>query len=548
MIPLRSEPYRFDPGFEAIVVTMSCTRQKFYGRVGHELDPELLKDESAKLGMRAARQIATENGAGPSSAVLVLQRLRRWMSDGKVSFEQINALNDYFDETIDAGMPDEESVISELVPIIQQRIRDAAVQAGIDSFSKKGDLSKVVAMEQRAARVGAVAEASSTMRLTTLSQVSPERVSWFWQGRIAFGSLTLLDGDPGLGKSTLLTDLAARCSAGMSMPLGGPPPPPAGVLMLSAEDHTANTIKPRVMAAGGDPSRIHVWDAVADGVGGERPACLPDDLVLLESALGRAKARLLIIDPLFAFLSGRIDSHKDQDVKRALTTLAKLAERLRIAVVAVRHLNKSGNDRALYRGGGSIGVVGAARSALLVGRDPGDPDIRVLAPIKNNLSRLAPSLKFRIVTDMVGLEDVDVGRVEWLGECECTADALVAPPPPEKARALETARDFLLEFLRDGAKSATMVSAAALAENISERTLERARARLGVKATKAVGEHGAWQWSLPTPEEKKADGGVGGVGGHESESGHANGVSGVVAAHTNGTTRCTPPTPPTPPS
>lgn len=156
MIPKKVEPYNFDPGFEAEVVTLACGNQAFFGRIGHELDPELFKNEQAKIAMRAAHRIYREHGHGPASLTITLQKLRSDMTDGKITLESIRKVGDYFDETIDDGLPPVDDVIAALTPMVALRIRDEATKTAIDAFAKKGDLSKVVALEERAARVGTV--------------------------------------------------------------------------------------------------------------------------------------------------------------------------------------------------------------------------------------------------------------------------------------------------------------------------------------------------------------------------------------------------------
>jgi len=227
---------------------------------------------------------------------------------------------------------------------------------------------------------------------TLVEDVAPERVSWLWRGRIPLGKITLIDGDPGTGKSALATDLAARVSVGRKFP-DGTPCRAGGVVIASAEDGLADTIRPRLDAAGADLSRVLALATVPDG-DTERLISVPEDIGVIRRGIEQVQARLVVIDPLMAFLSGDVNSHRDQDVRRALAPLAKLAEETGAALVVVRHLNKSSDGNALYRGGGSIGIVGQARSALLVARHPEDDRRRVLASLKSNLAEPAPSLAF----------------------------------------------------------------------------------------------------------------------------------------------------------
>jgi len=210
-----------------------------------------------------------------------------------------------------------------------------------------------------------------------LSEVKAEQVSWLWRGRIPRGKLSIWEGDPGIGKSAATTDVAARVSVGRPWP-DGAPCEAAGVVLLSAEDGLADTIRPRLDAAGGDPSRVLALATVQDAHG-ERLVSIPEDLEIIRLGIERVNAKLMIVDPLMAFLSGDVNSHRDQDVRRALAPLAAVAESTGAAVVVVRHLNKDSGGNVLYRGGGSIGIIGAARCALLVAKHPEDENIRNLS-------------------------------------------------------------------------------------------------------------------------------------------------------------------------
>ncbi len=330
---------------------------------------------------------------------------------------------------------------------------------------------------------------------TLLSDVQPESVEWLWRGRIPRGKLSIVDGDPGLGKSAMTTDLAARVSAGLGLP-DGSPCEAAGAVICSAEDGLADTIRPRLDAAGGDPERVVALATVPDGEGMERLLSVPGDVPLIEKAIERVGAILVVIDPLMAFLSGTTDSYRDQDVRRALAPLAKLAERTGAAVVVVRHLNKQGGKNPVYRGGGSIGIIGAARSGMIVGADPDDEDRRVLAPVKNNLAAPAPSLAFT-------LQQADNGavRVDWRGETSLSAGDLLATPRDDNSSALELAQEFLTELLAEGPVPHREVVDAAEQAGISMRTARRAKQELGVRsvAVREAGERGVrgWEWRLP---------------------------------------------------
>lgn len=332
--------------------------------------------------------------------------------------------------------------------------------------------------------------------LVKVSSVEPERVEWLWMHRIPRGKVTVLDGDPGLGKSTVTLDLAARVSKGRPMPSDEREREAAGVVLLTAEDGIGDTIRPRLEAAGADLERVAVLAAVRDDEGKPRLPVIPDDVEAIRGALRDLRAGLLVIDPLMAFLAGRVDSHRDQDVRGALHLLADLAERERVAVVIVRHLNKAGGGHPIYRGGGSIGIIGACRAGLLVAPDPKDDTRRVVAVSKSNLGPVPPSLAYRLV------QSVDASRIDWEGVAEgCSASDLLAAQRDdgEGSGLREEAEAFLRELLAKGPVPAKDVDRDRRAAGISERTLDRAKARLGVRARHEgrPGEAGRWAWWLP---------------------------------------------------
>jgi hypothetical protein len=321
-----------------------------------------------------------------------------------------------------------------------------------------------------------------------LSEVEPEAIDWRWPLRIARRKITLLDGDPGLGKSVLAIDWASRMTRGLPWP-DGAACSSAGVVILSAEDGLADTIRPRLDACGADVTRVVAVQSVGDD---DHSPVIPADLPRVEAAIARVGAGLLIVDPLMAYLDGNTNSYRDQDVRRALRPLAELAERTGVAVVVIRHLNKAPGGPAMYRGGGSIGIIGAARIALLVGRDPEDEDRRVLAPLKVNIGPKPPALAYR-------LEEAPNGsvRVAWEGECSLTAEQLLAAPTDEEERgAIVEADEFLTDFLAAGPMATKTVIVEAGKAGIAERTLRRAAKRRGVRHRK-LGMGGGWVWELP---------------------------------------------------
>jgi hypothetical protein len=356
--------------------------------------------------------------------------------------------------------------------------------------------------------------------LVLVADVDRERVRWLWPDRIPLGKVTVLDGDPGTGKSTLTLTVAAKVTTGSPFP-DGAQPERGDVILLSAEDDIGDTIRPRLEAAGADLSRCWVLPDVHPEGKEPRPPELPADLFLLEDLAKQKRAALVVVDPLMAFLSGQVDSHRDQDIRRVLASLGYLAARTGAAVVIVRHMNK-GQGSALYRGSGSIGIVGAARAGLLVAPDPDDEDRRILAMSKTNLGKKRESLAYRIVED----ELYGVARVVWDGASRHTANDLVRPQvDEEQAPALAEAMRVLKEILADGSLPAGNVKRIAATAGVKERTLDRARQALGVTTRRiGFGQQAHYEWSMPAnPPGAMADGEHGEHGMDAMGAPHAKG-------------------------
>ncbi|MEZ6243371.1 MAG: AAA family ATPase [Phycisphaerales bacterium] len=342
--------------------------------------------------------------------------------------------------------------------------------------------------------------------LVRLCDVKPEAVAWLWYGRLALGKLTLIASDPGLGKSLVTLDIAARVSTGSGWPDGcGAGMAPGGVVLLSAEDAIADTIRPRLDAAGADARRIIVVEAVhAAGHAGRalvRPVDLSLDLPAIEVAIkSMEECRLVVIDPVTAYLGG-VDSHKNADVRGVLAPLAELATRHRVAVVAVTHLNKSGGGPAIYRAMGSLAFTAAARTAWTVSKDRNDPSRRFLLPMKNNLSPDAGGLAYRIET--AGADGSPI--VAWESDPVFISadDALGGDRDRAGGRTeRDDAVDWLRDFLADGPKPAREVLSEAKAAGFSKRTLDRAKPMAGV-LTRKDGISGGWVWSLDDSSQER---------------------------------------------
>jgi hypothetical protein len=326
--------------------------------------------------------------------------------------------------------------------------------------------------------------------LVRLSSVQPESVRWLWPSRIALGKLTILAGEPGLGKSFLTMDIAARVSTGNPWPDAPNGFNQAGsVILLSAEDDLADTIRPRLDAAGADVEYITALQGVAY-TGESRARCfnLERDLPALERAIQATPGcRLIVIDPISAYLGGN-DSHKNAEIRALLMPLAELAARSKAAVLGVTHLNKGIGGKALHRITGSIAFVAAARAGWLVEADKHDDKLRLFLPIKNNLAPDAGGLAYRIID----------GAVVWdSGRVDVTADeALSADTSADSRRQLADAEKWLSDYLASGPKRAKDAFEGAQANLITKATLKRAKKALKVKSDKD-GFDGDWLWSIP---------------------------------------------------
>ena len=315
-----------------------------------------------------------------------------------------------------------------------------------------------------------------------MSEIEPQPVEWLWKPRIALGEITVVDGDPGTNKSSFTMDMAARVSTGKSMP-DTSETVQGGVLLLAAEDSIRKTLPLRLIAAGANMTKVAVF---------EEAISLPGDMATLREAVFKLGAKLVVCDPFSAFLGGNACS--DQSVRQALMPLKNLAEQSNAAVVMVRHLTKSGGKHALYRALGSIGIVAAVRSALLVAKDPQDENLRVMCHYKNNLGPLASSLLFEPVAEGGAV------KIEWRGECDYKPEDLLGTKSGDKKRV--AAQKFLVDCLANGPVEQAILKAKAQSGGFAWRTVERAREDLGIRSRRrGWGPGSKWLWTLNVDDE-----------------------------------------------
>lgn len=399
---------------------------------------------------------------------------------------------------------------------------------------------------------------SPTSAITrSFSEIKPEPLEWLWPGRLPLGKLSLLVGDPGLGKSLLTVDIAARVSRGTSFADGGQCEPGA-VIIASAEDDPADTIRPRLDAAGGDVSRIHVLEGMrvtlSDNSTAERSFDLETGIAALEDALARIPGvRLVIIDPISAYL-GATDSHSNAEVRGLLSPLAALAAKHNAAILGITHLRKAAGA-AVYRAIASIAFTAAARAVWAVACDPEDEERRLLLAVKQNLAASMGGLAFRVRANN------GVPRLEWEeGSVGLNADETLSIGAEDRSERRE-ARAWLQGLLLDGPIAVKKIQAEAEAAGLSWATVRRARQSLPIAADKS-GYRGGWEWRLEHAQHEDAHPGETDVsafdqplgntklnGNHTDEGAHASDLStfGSQAArreptrpcsHCNGTGKC----------
>jgi len=319
--------------------------------------------------------------------------------------------------------------------------------------------------------------------IVTMDQIKAEKVDWLWTNRIPLGRLTLIDGDPGVGKSWFSLTVASAVTRGDELPFGQKPTGPANVLLMSCEDGYSDTERPRLDELGADVSRI----AIPNPSRG-----LPTTMLnasFIEQAVKLQGPALVIIDPIVAF-AGRKNTDRANEVRELLSPLMDIAQRHALACLIIRHFTKQVDAKAMYRGGGSVDFMAACRSAFIIVESEQEPGMRVLAQDKNTLGPKSPSLSFYI----------DDSGFRWGKQVEADEEELLAASRTDNRKKekgqLDLARQFLLETLAKGPMASTEIFTKAEEAGISTPTVWRAKkVEPGIKATKGRGT-GQWFWRL----------------------------------------------------
>ena len=313
------------------------------------------------------------------------------------------------------------------------------------------------------------------LKMIRMSEVQSQEIEWLWYPFIPYGKLTIIQGDPGDGKTTMVLNLAAKLSKGEALDENMKVTEPVNVIYQTAEDGLADTVKPRLELAGADCERIIVIDE------SDKSLSMVDER--LEEAIVRTGARLLILDPIQAYLGGGMDMNRANEARDMTKKLGALAEKTKCAIILIGHMNKASGNKAAYRGVGSIDFFAVARSVLLVGRVEGEPNTRAVVQIKNNLGAFGHPKAFALSEE----------GFQWIGDYEITVDEVLGGIAP-KANKMELAKQMLRELAEtQNAVLSNEIFDRAEELGISKRTLENAKKELGIRARKI---NNAWYWEL----------------------------------------------------
>ena len=323
------------------------------------------------------------------------------------------------------------------------------------------------------------------LKLINMEQVEVEKIDWLLYPFIPFGKVTIVQGDPGEGKTTMVLQIIAKLTKGEAvLPSGSDEPAleaktvdlePVNVIYQTAEDGLGDTIKPRLLSAGADCSRVMVID--------DNDQALTMMDARLEEAIIKTKARLVVLDPIQGFLGAAVDMHRANEIRPLMKRIAVLAEKYHCAIILIGHKNKNSNGKSSYRGLGSIDFQAAARSVLIVGRIKDEPEIRVVCHVKSSLAPEGKSIAFRL--------DKDTG-FEWIGEYDISADDLLSGD--NRGQKIHAAKEFLKEILASGSVAQTKVAEEAESRGIKKKTLWNAKKELEIDSVK-IGNQ--WFWMLP---------------------------------------------------
>lgn len=463
----------------AAIVTSELTDEDFYSSV----------HRNAFAAMKAMHERDATEEINPISLAEVMRRAGSYV-EGVIP--EISNFNH--------GLPSisADTLTKQYIPTLRQRTAlrqllrvfvqtDERIQRGGQSSDEilTGVSAQLESIKKRA-EFGA-----ASLRVACMADIQPQKVTWLWFPFIPKGKLTIIEGDGGIGKSWLTCAIATAISCGFGLP-ASEPFEAGSVLFLSAEDGLADTMRPRLDAGGADVSRIYALNEplTLDTIG----------LLKLENAIIKYAPALVVIDPLFAFTGGKVDIHRANEARTITAPLAAIAERHGCAIVAVRHLNKArGGGNSNNAGLGSIDFQAAARSVLLVGKDPDDESKRALCQTKSNLAAFGEPQGYTI----------EGGQFLWTGASDLTARRILSfSGDTDERDAQAEAVEFLRDALKDGARPAKELFNEAKQEGLTAYNLRTAKKQLKIKSIKKGGEFGGkgakWMWEMPDTQDVDA--------------------------------------------
>lgn len=322
------------------------------------------------------------------------------------------------------------------------------------------------------------------LKLIHMEDVVSKEVEWLWYPYIPYGKITIIEGDPGEGKTTLVLKLAAALSRGLPLPCDDDKEYESiHIIYQTAEDGIEDTIKPRLEKAGADCSMIRVIDET------DKELSMTDDR--LEQAIIETGARLIILDPIQAYIGATVDMHRANEIRPVLKHLGIIAEKHNCAIILIGHMNKASGSKSTYRGLGSIDIQATARSVLLVARLRDKPHIRIMAHDK---SSLAPA------GDAIGFEMTEDNGMVCIGPYDITIDELLSGNEGRGKKKLDIAENFIKEYFGSNKvipSNEIMMEAAK--RSIKRNTLLSAKKKLGITSDKEKAEDGTiyWTWVMP---------------------------------------------------
>ena len=322
------------------------------------------------------------------------------------------------------------------------------------------------------------------LKLIHMEDVVSKEVEWLWYPYIPYGKIIIIEGDPGEGKTTLVLKLAAALSRGLPLPCDDDKEyEPIHIIYQTAEDGIEDTIKPRLEKAGADCSMIRVIDET------DKELSMTDDR--LEQAIIETGARLIILDPIQAYIGATVDMHRANEIRPVLKHLGIIAEKHNCAIILIGHMNKASGSKSTYRGLGSIDIQATARSVLLVARLRDKPNIRIMAHDK---SSLAPA------GDAIGFEMTEDNGMVCIGPYDITIDELLSGNEGRGKKKLDIAENFIKEYFGiNKVIPSNEIMMEAAKRSIKRNTLLSAKKKLGITSDKEKAEDGTiyWTWVMP---------------------------------------------------